>query len=323
MKEGTKVTMLKLVKPSTGPEKVTRTVLDTIEISPEIVEDWQIPPFQRPLKVNDKVMALAGTIKRDDGIIPGVITIGVLDKVKYVLDGQHRRQAYLLSGCESGYVDIRVHYFDSMAEMGEEFVNLNSQLVKMRPDDILRGLEGVIGALSKIRKRCTFVGYDMIRRSEKSPIVGMSQLLRCWDSASHDCPSSRASSAQKLALAMTDQETDLLIGFMDLAFQAWGRDASYARLWGSLNLSLCMWLYRRLVVTQYGPKTPRLTNDLFKKCLMSLSADCDHQDWLVGRQLSERDRSPCYSRIKQVFSKRIAIETGSQPKLPAPEWGGR
>jgi hypothetical protein len=56
-----------------------------------------------------------------------------------------------------------------MADMGEEFVNLNSQLVTMRPDDIRRGLEGTIEALPTIRRECPFVGYDMIVGSASSP----------------------------------------------------------------------------------------------------------------------------------------------------------
>ena len=51
-----------------------------------------------------------------------------------------------------------------MAEMGDAFVALNSRLVNMRPDDILRGLEGSIPALQEIRASCPFVGYDQIRQ---------------------------------------------------------------------------------------------------------------------------------------------------------------
>jgi hypothetical protein len=88
-----------------------------------------------------------------------------------------------------------------------------------------------------------------------------------------------------------------------------------------------MWIYRRMVLDQYSPKTPRLTKDLFRKCLMSLSADENYLDWLVGRSLGERDRSPAYNRIKAAFAKRIEIETGKKPLMPSPAWsshsGGR
>ena len=37
-----------------------------------------------------EVRALAEQIKGGDGVIPGVLTIGILDKERYVVDGQHR-----------------------------------------------------------------------------------------------------------------------------------------------------------------------------------------------------------------------------------------
>jgi hypothetical protein len=169
---------LKIVKPTTDSEKVTRTVVDTIEITPAVVNAWIVPPFQRHLKINDKVRALAETIKGDGGVIPGVITLGVFERKQYLLDGQHRREAFLMSECQEGYVDIRQHHFDSMAEMGEEFVALNSQLVVMKPDDILRGLEGSCEALQIVRNACPWVGYDQVRRGARAPLLGMAMVMR-------------------------------------------------------------------------------------------------------------------------------------------------
>jgi hypothetical protein len=45
-------------------------------------------------------------------------------------------------------------------------------------------------------------------------------------------------------------------------------------------------------------------------------------DWLVGRMLNDRDRSPCYQRIKGIFQKRVEQEKGSKPRLPQPAWSG-
>lgn len=312
--------LLKIVKPSTSAERVTRTTVDTIEITPQLVESWEIPPFQRPLRVNAKVTALAETIKNDDGVIPGMMTIGILGAKRYLLDGQHRRAAFLISKCETGYVDIRIHHFESMAAMGEEFVNLNSQLVRMRPDDILRGLEGTIDSISIIRKRCPFVGYDQIRRGTSSPILSMSALLRCWLSSATEVPRNGGVPAQQIATNMSGDEAETLTSFLGLAFEAWGRDNEYARMWGALNLTICMWMFRRLVITPYNSTTPRLTKEQFKKCLMSASADTDLRDWLVGRLMSDRDRSPAYARLKMIFAKRIENDTGARPRLPSPPW---
>jgi hypothetical protein len=307
-------------KPQSIAEKTTKTTVDTIIVTKKIALSWQTPPFQRPLRINEKVKALAEEIKRNGGVIPGVLTIGVLSNESYRLDGQHRIEAFLMSGVEEGYADIRTLFCHDMGQMGEEFVKLNSQLVRMRPDDILRGLEGAYPALSLIREKCRFVGYDMIRRGEKAPLVSMSAVLRIWRGSHQDVPATPSVAAASLATTFTEEEADQLCAFLNVCYEAWGRDNENSRLWGALNLVICAWLYRRTVIFQHSPKTPRLTKDLFKKCLMSLSADTHYVDWLLGRHLGERDRSPAYDRIKHLFTIRLANEMGVKPKLPAPAW---
>lgn len=306
---------------TTKAERITHTTLDTVLVTPESVKEWSNPPFQRPLKVNDKVRALATQIRADGGVIPGVITLGVLDDKTYKLDGQHRLEAFLLSECHEGFADVRRHLFSSMAGMGEEFVNLNSHLVNMKPDDILRGLEGTLGTLAHIRKRCPFVGYDMVRRGDRSPIVGMSAVLRAWTGGTAEVPTSTGPSTAQRATAMTEEESTLCAEFLTLCHKAWGRDAEFHRLWGGLNLTLCAWLYRRLVIMQYSPKSPRLNKEQFTRCLMALSADSGYLEWLVSRVLNERNRSPGYLRIKNLFSARLAEDFGGKrPPLPQPAW---
>lgn len=322
-----KRSLLQIVKPQTSAQKVTRTTVDTILVTPDLLRAWEIPPFQRPLRVNEKVRQLADTIKDDGGVIPGVITIGVIGKQKYLLDGQHRREAFFLSECQEGYVDVRVHHFSDMADMGEEFVNLNSQLVKMRPDDILRGLEGSNEGLQYIRKECSIVGYDMIRRGDRSPVLSMSALLRVWYGSDTEVPASVSAGVTSLAKKLTLDEAHTLVKFLRHAQEAWGRDSEYYRLWGALNFTICAWIYRRMVLSNWSPRTVKLTHEQYKKCLMSVSADSGYLDWLVGRQLGERDRSPCYSRVRAIFVKRLEQETGKKYLMPAPAWashsGGR
>lgn len=325
MNSAGKIIPLKL---TTKAEKTTRTTVDTIIVTPDLVRSWENPPFQRPLRVNDKVRNLAEKIREDGGVIPGVITLGVLGGRTYRVDGQHRGEAFILSECPEGFCDIRVHQFSTMAEMAEEFVTLNSSLSKFKPDDILRGMEASKESLQKIRKACPFVGYDMIRRGEKSPIVSMSTLLRCWFGSSHEVPATGGISAAAMAESLSVDDAQALIAFTQLAHSSWGRDAEYARLWGTLNLTLCMWLYRRTVITPYSQKTPKVTRDQFGRCLMSLSANSQYLDYLVGRQLRDRDRSPAYTRIKTLFTKRLEEEINRRALLPAPAWathisGGR
>lgn len=304
-----------------------RSSMETLIVSLEQVNQWKIPSFQRPLRINAKIHALAEEIKRDGVSIPGIITLGKLGRVGdlYIVDGQHRLEAFRMSGLEEAIVDVRVINFDSMSEMAEEFNQLNTALVRMRPDDIMRALEPMTRSLQRIRSECGYVGYDNIRRGgTNSPIVGMSMLLRSWEGSSTETPVSSPSgrTATNIAKDMDDTSTSNLIKFLHLAYSAWGRDPEYFRLWGSLNLTMCMWLYRRCVLNkERGVKRYIVMNDQqFRQCMMAMSADSGYLDFLVGRNLTERDRNPCYSHIKKIFTKRLQTHGIARPMFPNAAW---
>ncbi len=316
-------TNLQVLKPKTAIEKRTKTTVDTIMITPDRIKKWRLPSGQRPLKENHKVRSLSDAIKNDGGVIPGILTFGIFEGTWWIIDGQHRLHAFILSGLLEGYADARFVHASSMAEINKEFVELNSKLVTMRPDDFLRGLEGSIPALQQIRAGCPFVGYDQIRRGTTGPVVSMSAMLRNWRGSSTETPNASSMaglSAVDLAETMTEEDTKNLITFLNIAHEAFGRDVQYARLWTALNLTLCMWLFRKLVLTRYSAKTPKVDATIFRKCLMSLSADSGYQDWLVGRNMGERDRSPAYTRIKTIFTRRLQEELAGKIQLPQPDW---
>lgn len=311
--------------------KSSQSKMETILITPEQVAAWVIPPFQRPLRINDKVRDVAEKIKKDEWI-EGVLTLGKLrgDNRHYIVDGQHRVEAFKLSEITEAGVDVRYVTFDTMSEMADEFVRLNSSLVKMRPDDILRGMESSLPVLKAIRAACDFVGYDQIRRgASNSPIVGMSALLRCWVGSSGDVPNSNShgKSASGLAEDMTISNAHSLIAFLGVAYAAWGRDPEYYRLWGNLNMTICMWLFRRLVMEKdRGLKRYVVLNhEQFKQCLMSLSASPDYLPWLQGRLMNDRDRSPCYARVKAIFAKRLGsdLRLAGKAVMPQPPWSAK
>jgi len=313
-----------IVSPSVikSDRALATTVMDTIVVTEESIKTWKVPPFQRPLRINAKVYSIRDEII-STGVIPGVITLGRLDGVLYRLDGQHRLESFLLSGLLEGYVDVRIIQFNTMAEMGLEFIRLNSSISPFTPNDILRSMESSCAPMAYIRKCCPFVGYSNIRRGVGNAIVSMSALIRCWRMSSSETPISRRESAVKSATDLSMQDAKELVEFLQIADSAWGRDREYQRLWGGLNLTMCLWLFRRTVLhppTEKAKRVKAISRELFKNCLMSLSASSSYLDWLVGRQMSERDRSPAYSRIKAIFVCRILEETGTRTVLPAPEW---
>lgn len=319
------------IKGAQQPKQAEQSRMETLIITKEMVNEWKIPPFQRPIRVNAKVQAVTEQIKKDQEI-EGVLTLGALKTSGslYIVDGQHRIEAFKLSELDEVIADIRVCVFVDMADMAEEFVHLNSSLVRMRPDDILRGLESSVPALRAIRKACEFVGYDQVRRGgASSPVVSMSALIRCWSSALYETPASSNTGmgAASLAQSIDQVSQQNLIAFLSTVHAAWGRDPEYYRLWGNLNLTLCMWLWNKLVIDRdrSGSKRYSVLNiPEFKRCLMSLSAEGDYLAWLPGRNLSDRDRSPCYSRLKTIFVRRLTDESnGKKPSLPSPAWASK
>jgi hypothetical protein len=311
------------------PPKSDRSKMETLIVTQAMVMSWRVPPFQRPVRVNAKVTSVVEQIKSAP-YIEGVLTLGVLKSdpsTIYIVDGQHRIEAFKISEVKEAIADVRVIIFDSMAEMAEEFVHLNSSLVKMRPDDILRGLENSVLALKTIRKTCDFVGYDQIRRRGGSgPIVSMSALIRCWRAASYETPAGSTSGLSAAGIAQSIDQTSLqnLLAFLSVAHTAWGRDPEYYRLWGNLNLTLCMWLWNKLIIDKDRSGNKRyatLSIPEFKKCLMSISTYDDYLSWLVGRALGDRDRSPAYSRLKNIFAGRLAEDRKTERiMLPQPAW---
>lgn len=296
-------------------------------VTPERISKWRLPSGQRPLRENAKVLALAERI-REDGVIPGMLTLGVLNGDTdhcYIIDGQHRLRSFIISGLKEGYADVRYFHVTSLADINMQFVELNSALVRMRPDDFLRGLEGNLPCLGEIRSACPYVGYDQVRRKSNGsgPMLSMSVILRAWRSSATESAGAGSSlSAVALAESQDDDETNKLISFLKLAHEAWGFDREYGRLWGTLNLILCMWLYRRTVLSKAtGQKrTVNLDKDGFKKCLMSLSANSHYLEWLVGRQMNDHDKGPAYVRIKAIFATRLQVDSPKKVQLPKPEW---
>ena len=173
---------------------------------------------------------------------------------------------------------------------------------------------------AKLRKACPFVGYDSIRRGPSSPVVSMSTVMRYWMGSAHEQPHGVSVSAAQLAVEFPEADCKTVIAFLGCCFAAWGKDPTNHKLWGSLNLMICAWLYRRLVVTAYSAKTKRIDAAQFTKCLMSLSADEMYVSWLVGRNAAPRDIPSCYSRVKQLFAARLEADTGNRHLLPQPQW---
>jgi hypothetical protein len=301
-----------------------RKRVDTIVLDAKTMATLKNPSFQRPFKHTAAVSQVVEVI-RQTGVFPGILTIGVYQDKLWVIDGQHRLEGVRLS--ERGDVLADVHYVecDSVEEMAEEFRQLNSALVKFSPDDLLRAKEVQSPSLQRLRARCKFIGYDHVRHNDTtSPILSMSQVIRAWFGSEPDVPSVHGS-ASSLADRLTLDDAVELANFLNMAFEAWGRDKVYARLWSQLNLTLVLWVYRRSVLAppQKVQRRTHLTREQFGKCMHALSADGGYLDYLLGRKFNDDHRGPTYARIKQVFVRRLRDEGISNALFPNASWGSR
>jgi hypothetical protein len=293
-------------------------------LSLEEMFSWTLPVFQREEQQTKKVIEFADELRTNGGMVSGVILLGMLrgstDGIVYLVDGQQRRNGCNISGRTEFIANVILKQYDSMADMAQDYTRVNARLVPFKPDDLLRAYEITHPNLKQLHDDCPFLGYGNIRRAEdRSPVLGMSAVLKCWFGSGLATPG-----AQGLATTLVDQldetQRQTLTVFLLTAYNAWGSDRQYGRLYANLNLTMCMYLYRKLVLDPGNRRVP-LPLDMFRKCLMSVSANSTYIDWLQGRSVSERDRSPCYKRVKSIFAERLTQEyNGKIFKLPKPDW---
>ena len=273
---------------------------------------WIIDPkIQREFKCNPKVQGLAKVLP-SLGAIPGTITLGVWEGKVYVLDGQHRLGAYQVYLTEGGKDSIRamLHwiFFDEgqggYAAMGKKFDELQMVLSKMTPDDSLRPLEHSTPVLQYIRKNCGFVGYDRLRKAARGRYLSMAVLIRAWLGSGTETPVSAPGTARDLVRVLSPDDAKNCTSFANLANEVWGAKPDIRQLWNSLNLTICMWLYRRMVLNPEDGVTA-LSPEQFKACVSRLSRKIDGYDYagmLQGLTMNPANKRHAMSYHKKAIS---------------------
>lgn len=217
------------LKGATSAPRSQSSRMETLIVTLDQVQKWQKPRFQRDKRVNKKVLEIADKLRNGEVMLSGSITPGRLprDPTLYIVDGQHRLEAFKISGLDEIIIDLRIIECDTWGEMADEYVKLNTPLARMQPDDILRGLEETSPVISAIRREAPFVGYGSVRRSASGSgaILSMSAMLRCWWGSSGETPTGNTSgvSAAQLAESMDMDSTHQLLRFLNCAHEAWGR----------------------------------------------------------------------------------------------------
>ena len=316
--------------------KIGRTMLKSGSVSTElmvlthrIVEGWERPPFQRPAASAKKVSKLAVKIQ-DRGYLLTAIYLGVLDGVTYLVDGQNRREAFIASGLVSIKAPVLTkHYPDGkpgLLEMCEDFLLINEHIQNPSANDKLRALEPTNVCISKIHSKCPFVGYTNLRRKEDSPIVSMAQVIRALITSGKEVPSSPGKSAVAHAMETKIHEADGLSTFLNVAFKAWGRDKEYKLFWKHMNMSLCLWYFRRMLRGPSIKSQGTVTLEQFHNIFLALLANNRYHAILKkhsgGRMNDPETRDPVCKELRGTIKaslKRDGVKDYYLPKLEWPE----
>lgn len=320
-------------------------VMDVMILDPAELQKWRRPPAQRPLKMTPNVVDMAAAMQLEAAengedawcTIPDVIKLGKVGKETYLYDGQHRLDgAFLLAcgpplvvggvSCKAAMANVMLTNFDSLGELGVAFADSASQLVATKPDDILRALSGSSPGLQLVEASCPFIGYDRTGRHAETIYLTMSTALRTWFGSGGLVPAGgpRARECVKL---LSDEQAAKLIDFYLACQEAGWVSERTRRLWSTLNLGINQWLWRRIVLgdgprhLKGGPLRMTLTRVQYVECMKEL-ASSDYGVWLSGKSLRYQDRNPAYTRIKELFTVRLARLGIEAPRFPMPtDWG--
>lgn len=276
--------------------------------------------FQRNLETTRKVREIAEKIKHTQEV-PGTILLGVCQGQHWLVDGQHRRESFFLSGLPEAIFTLKIVHFRDFAEMSQEYTDANDPIRRMSPDDRLRALAVTHLPLQRIVEECPYVGFGgSTRRVDSGAFLSMSAVIRNWVKSSKESPGG-GGGAVDIARGMSQGDAEDLIAFLKRAHEAWARIEEYFKLWGEVNLTMCMWLWRRMVTVEVEKrsklkKSSVLTRDQFVKGLRGLAASDDYLDWLSGKRMGDRDRGNCYTRVRQMFMDAL----GAKIIFPQPTW---
>ena len=304
---------------ATLPTKQVTTLqtVPQIEVTKQLIRTWKVPPFQRFLRITEKVRECI-EVTRTTGKIPGVIYLGRYKGVLYLIDGQHRLEAFRLSELPSALAHVLIEDFTDMAEMGKRYVELCSSLVKVRADDRMHALEATHPVLQTVRTKCPFLSYGHGQLAVQKMTISASTAIRAWMSSQPETPSPRSFNVALMLKGLQSEGASGIIGFLTACHEAWSTD--YPRLWGALNLTLCAYIYRRTVLDPDG-KTP-LTRGQFIQGMQGLSTNQRYQEWLLNRQLGSIHRAPAYKQIKITVQHHLKTIYGGVIRLPKPIWMG-
>lgn len=288
---------------------------DVILATREMLENWKTPPGQRPLVITKKVKAWVPKIQ-ESGEVPGRLLVCILHGMKYIVNGHHRRWCALQTTRDEFVVTLDTETVTSEAELGRKAVGVNLPIAPpQKADDHLRHLEQSYPILQKIRRECPFIGYG---KSGGNTVMSVNAAILSWITSGTDSATVMKTTVINVLDDISMEEISLMVHFFKTVYESWGKDSQYAKVWSKLNVTMMAWMWRNTVLSQAGPRVTRLTPEQFCTGAMALTSDPHYLPWLIGRQLSERDKGPCYNKVKAIMVKRLTEVLHKKVILPSP-----
>jgi hypothetical protein len=206
---------------------------------------------------------------------------------------------------------------------------MQTSICRSTPDHRLQSLEPRCPNLLHFREGCKdIVTYGRVIKG-RGRVLPVSHALRCWASSNEDPPAKNVTNTEILAQGLTALDVQQLSGLLHSLIRVWGDQREYKCLWGPLNLTLCMWLYRRMVigVPAPAPNVTRLTSGQFEAGVAGLTHS-SYRSALGNKKLRKEgeadEREYIYGQLGNFFMQGLRSCRGFQNKVircPVPtEW---
>ena len=308
-----------------------------IKLTPEVINSWLIPDWQRHVRTNPKGRQLCEDIK-EIPILESMIIVGVIQRrgkyVLYLLDGHHRKEHFLKSGAPYIIIDVKFAYVETMGEMADLYLKCQDQIVKSSPNDNLKGLAVNSKTLNHIIKHCTCVTLDAARSGASNASVTMSTVIQVWYDSNLDPPKrntlgSPPKSITDLAKKLTMRDAETIVAFIKICEEVFGFNNESSALWKHINLVLCLWLYRVMVLkTEWegceGYKVTYLDDKRFGIGLSALRHSRFYSSMTNKRLGSAVDRKEAYLNMTRWFLSGFPNNNGrTRVRLPKPTWASK
>lgn len=305
-----------------------------IKLTPDVIKSWLTPYWQRPVRFNAKGRQLTEDIKLTRKL-DSVMIVGVVKKRNgkfdlYLVDGHHRKAAFLRSGAPYMDIDVKFVYVDKVEELSPLYLNCQEQITKSTANDNLQGLAVTNEVLQHIKSKCEFITYEGVRLGTIAHSINMSTVVQIWYDSMLDPPKKNtltpSVSITELAKKLTVDDADHIVQFMTLCRDNFEFKKLSSGLWLHINLVLCLWLFRVLVLREVWEggevyKVKHLTPRQFGVGLLGLKNDKYYLTLMRKKLNSSVDRKEAYQSIAKLFASNLrSCGVVSNPKLPRPQW---